>query len=243
MSYRGQILRTGGLLLAAMFLPLFTRAQKPKPAAPASGPGSLVDTPLRKGARAADGRSVGVWEYFDEAGQLELRLDADALRVLYHRPDTARYYLHLPGGWRLVQPSQPPILLGSHADLHNQLTFAYPTEAQRRSVQGTVEAALTIGPDGRVTECLITRSVPGLDAEVLSTVRSLRDRYQWVPAQYRGQPVAARLRVQVRFMLVDSDEQAQADRHRPPSTFAVERYYVMRETPEYFLRRRGISRP
>ncbi|MEJ7659872.1 MAG: hypothetical protein WKG07_09710 [Hymenobacter sp.] len=57
-------------------------AQRPAPA------------PLERGT-LTKGQPTGVWDYFDEAGQLELRMNYDSSRISYRRPDTARYELRV----------------------------------------------------------------------------------------------------------------------------------------------------
>jgi TonB family protein len=50
----------------------------------------------------------------------------------------------------------------------------YPEEAEARCLRGVVVLEFAIGPDGRVTETKLIRSVPGLDQAAIDAVR------QWV---------------------------------------------------------------
>jgi protein TonB len=73
----------------------------------------------------------------------------------------------------------------------------YPTLALAGHVQGTVVLEATIGPDGRVAEVKVLRSVPLLDTAAVAAVK------QWVytPTLVSGVPVAAIMTVTVTFTL------------------------------------------
>jgi len=58
----------------------------------------------------------------------------------------------------------------------------YPASAQASGAEGTAQATLTIGPDGRVTGCNLTRST-GNGALDSATCNILRRRAKFVPAR------------------------------------------------------------
>ena len=65
----------------------------------------------------------------------------------------------------------------------------YPASAQAAGAEGTAQASLTIGPDGRVTGCNIIRSA-GNSALDQATCNILRRRAKFTPARdQNGQPV------------------------------------------------------
>jgi TonB family protein len=74
---------------------------------------------------------------------------------------------------------------------------AYPPEAIKAGVQGTVIVSALVGKDGLVKSTRVTTSIPGLDAAAESAVR------QWVfkPARNEGKPVAVWVTVPVKFTL------------------------------------------
>jgi TonB family protein len=74
---------------------------------------------------------------------------------------------------------------------------AYPAEARRAKVEGTVLVQALVGKDGRVRDTKIVRSIPELDDAAVAAVR------QWVfkPALAKGSPVAVWVAVPVRFTL------------------------------------------
>jgi protein TonB len=66
----------------------------------------------------------------------------------------------------------------------------YPTSALRRGQQGAASFELTIGPDGRVRDCRITRSSGSADLDA-ATCAKVSDRASFTPARdEHGDPVA-----------------------------------------------------
>ena len=74
---------------------------------------------------------------------------------------------------------------------------AYPPEAAKAGVQGTVIVSALVGKDGLVKDTRVTTSIPALDAAAQTAVR------QWVfkPAKNEGKPVAVWVTVPVKFTL------------------------------------------
>ena len=73
----------------------------------------------------------------------------------------------------------------------------YPAIAQSARVQGVVIVEATIGPDGRVAEAKVLRSIPLLDAAALDAVRQ----WQFTPTLLNGQAVPVIMTVTVNFTL------------------------------------------
>jgi protein TonB len=76
-------------------------------------------------------------------------------------------------------------------------TPAYPTLAQAARVEGVVIVEATIGPDGKVLDARVLRSIPLLDAAALDAVR----RWEYTPTLLNGSPVAVVMTVTVNFRL------------------------------------------
>ena len=74
-------------------------------------------------------------------------------------------------------------------------TPVYPAIAQSARVAGAVAIEATIGPDGKVIDAKVVRSVPLLDQAALDAVR------QWVyqPTLLNGVPVPVVVTVTVNF--------------------------------------------
>jgi hypothetical protein len=150
-----------------------------------------------------NGQPTGVWEYFDETGALELRMNYDSSRISYRRPDTARYELRVNDTWQLVHPTRAPGLLGSRAgrraDLQKQMR--YPAAALHQQQQGDFLLSFVVQPDGRTTDYTVLNSLsPACTQEVWRVLQPLAS--QWIPAVYQGQARAARFYLRVNFEML-----------------------------------------
>jgi TonB family protein len=71
----------------------------------------------------------------------------------------------------------------------------YPAIAQSARVSGLVTIEATIGPDGKVSDAKIVRSIPLLDQSALDAVRQ----WEYAPTLLNGVPVPVVLTVSVNF--------------------------------------------
>jgi len=148
------------------------------------------------------GQPTGIWDYLDETGQLELRMNYDSSRISYRRPDTARYELRINDTWQLVHPSRAPGLLGSRAARRQELAkgLRYPATALQQQRQGDVVISYVVQPDGSTTDYTVLSSLsPACDQEVWRMLQQLPSR--WIPAVYLGQARAARFYLRVHFKM------------------------------------------
>jgi Gram-negative bacterial TonB protein C-terminal len=184
-------------LLLSLLLPAVTLAQ---PTLLKPGKNKYERGTLR------DKRPVGRWEYFDGAGRPELTFDYDSSRIIFMRPDTARYWLRVADDWKLVRPARAPRLLGSREhdiELMGR-SIRYPAEAIRSQLQGDVLISYVVGPDGRAYDFNVEQSLsPECDQAVWQALARCYN--AWVPAVYLGRPTAARFFVLATFRIVDSD--------------------------------------
>jgi len=73
----------------------------------------------------------------------------------------------------------------------------YPAIARSARVEGVVIIKATIGPDGRVQDAQLLRSIPLLDAAALDAVRQ----WTYTPTRLNGTPIAIIMTVTVNFWL------------------------------------------
>jgi protein TonB len=106
-------------------------------------------------------------------------------------------------------PPPPPPRVQQAAKARGSLiglfsTDDYPASAARDEAQGTAVASISVGTDGRVTGCSITRST-GNSALDQATCNILRRRARFTPAKdQNGQPVADTVTSPpIRWQLVD----------------------------------------
>ena len=97
-------------------------------------------------------------------------------------------------------PPPAPVRVGGNIKPPQQVKKVnpvYPAIAQSARVQGVVIIEATIGPDGRVKDAKVLRSIPLLDQAALDAVK------QWVysPTLLNGVPVPVIMTVTVNFTL------------------------------------------
>jgi len=73
----------------------------------------------------------------------------------------------------------------------------YPAVAKSARITGTVQVEATIGPDGKVVDTRVVRSVPMLDEAALDAVRQ----WEYRPSLQNGNPVPSVMTVNVNFVL------------------------------------------
>jgi TonB family protein len=75
------------------------------------------------------------------------------------------------------------------------VTPVYPAIAQSARVAGAVTIEATIGPDGKVTDAKVVRSIPLLDQAALDAVRQ----WEYTPTLLNGEPVPVLVTVTINF--------------------------------------------
>ena len=97
-------------------------------------------------------------------------------------------------------PPQQPVRVGGNIKPPTKIKNVapvYPPIAQSARVQGVVIIEATIGPDGRVKDARVLRSIPLLDQAALDAVRQ----WEFTPTLLNGVPVPVIMTVTVNFTL------------------------------------------
>jgi protein TonB len=97
-------------------------------------------------------------------------------------------------------PPPKPVRVGGNIRPPQKIRDArpvYPPIAQSARVQGIVIIEATIGPDGKVTDARVLRSIPLLDQAALDAVRQ----WEFTPTLLNGVPVPVIMTVTVNFTL------------------------------------------
>ena len=110
----------------------------------------------------------------------------------------------IPGGVPEAPPPPPPppapVRVGGAIQPPKKVRDqnpVYPPIAQSARVQGVVILEATIGPDGRVQDVRVLRSIPLLDAAAIEAVRQ----WQYTPTLLNNVPVPVIMTVTVNFTL------------------------------------------
>jgi protein TonB len=97
-------------------------------------------------------------------------------------------------------PPPPPVRVGGQIKAPvrvKNVNPVYPSIAQSARVQGVVIIEATIGPDGRVQDTKVLRSIPLLDQAAVDAVRQ----WTYTPTLLNGVPVPVIMTVTVNFTL------------------------------------------
>jgi protein TonB len=97
-------------------------------------------------------------------------------------------------------PPQAPVRVGGNIRPPQKIRDVkpvYPSIAQSARVQGVVIIEATIGPDGKVKDARILRSIPLLDQSAIDAVRQ----WEFTPTLLNGVPVPVIMTVTVNFTL------------------------------------------
>jgi protein TonB len=93
---------------------------------------------------------------------------------------------------------RPPLRVGGHIKAPTKIKDVkpvYPAVAQAARVAGEVTVEATIGPDGKVVDAKVVRSVPLLDQAALDAVRQ----WEYTPTLLNGVPVPVVMTVKINF--------------------------------------------
>jgi protein TonB len=112
------------------------------------------------------------------------------------------------GEYSAPPPSTPPVPVPARVPLPvggnikrpvkvKDVAPAYPSMARVAQVKGLVIVEATIGPDGKVQDARILRSIPLLDAAALDAVRQ----WEYTPTLLNGTPIAIVMTVTLDFRL------------------------------------------
>jgi len=97
-------------------------------------------------------------------------------------------------------PPQAPVRVGGNIRPPQKIRDVkpvYPSIAQSARVQGVVIIEATIGPDGKVKDARVLRSIPLLDQAAIDAVRQ----WEFTPTLLNGVPVPVIMTVTVNFTL------------------------------------------
>lgn len=118
--------------------------------------------------------------------------EAEPTRSARHAPLTAAQLTALgPAGQR-------PEIIGGRGSFY--LSIEYPEEARRQGIQGRVVLDFLVDTEGRTQNVRVLKSLhPLCDSSAVAALRRTR----FVPGRHNGQPVPVRMRLPVRFQLIN----------------------------------------
>ena len=149
-------------------------------------------------ATESHARAVGAW---DLAGAVDLPAEVVArLKALRSDPSReVRYAAAWAVGHVIPWDAQvePATTEGTRPKVQRRTRPAYPADAFRRKIQGSVAVEILIGEFGEVAHVEVRKSIPELDQATVASVR------QWTfePARVNGEARATLARAPVSFRI------------------------------------------
>lgn len=148
---------------------------------------------------------VGVWEFYDYAGNLEQTYDFTTHSLIFHAPDpgidTINYRVIKGAEVILTKLDSPPVIIGgSSVYSSTMVNFRYPAAARENNIQGKVTILITINEQGQATDYQVKKSLGyGIDEEAIKTLKKLP--YGFAPGILNGQKVVTEYEVKVSLRL------------------------------------------
>lgn len=172
-----------------------------------------------------NGIKVGVWSYFDEPGELALRVNHSTGKVLYLEPSKENFVIWKKDQWVSERVDSYPRFLGSMADFYRIFSsnVRYPLEARRAKTAGTVYVSFEVNQDGTAVKFSVLKEIGhGCGEEVILALKEIPN--AWIPAFVDGEFVSSRFILPVVFAvdIKDAGKKFRADEDLPPATMLME---------------------
>ena len=187
-----------------------------------------------------NGYKAGIWEYFDQDGELVLKVDYDKADLLYIRRDTQDYYIQKDGSWTLSKLNRPPMYLGSPVEFDNYVynTIRYPSAAGMDKSVGSLIVSFEVTKEGFAHNFKVVQDF-GLGAaeDLLKTLQMIPN--TWMPASDNDLLYDSRFYLAVHFV----PEGIEIKRPESPSkNSGINRRPALNLYKEYFIKGKQIRK-
>ena len=165
---------------------------------------SLWDVFLMALGNYTEDKRNGVWTFYSKLNVKEQLYDYTKKEVVFFANDPNATYTIINGKDTLkkVKPERPPLYIGGNVTLMTYIFkhLVYPELAYKKGIHGNVQVACLIDKNGHMSKVWIVKGVEKtLDAASLKIMRQLPN--TWVPALYKGKPVASIYLHEIPFVL------------------------------------------
>lgn len=146
---------------------------------------------------------IGVWEYYDSTGTLELGVDYSTQSLTFLKRDTTEYVINKDGQWIKSRLDIPPRFIGSYVDFYKILNehVDYPMQAWYRDVVGDVIISFEIDTMGKATNYQTIKDIGGECAWEFTRVLKVVPNY-WLVAEKDGQKYASRFIIRCNYRII-----------------------------------------
>jgi hypothetical protein len=159
----------------------------------------LYTTKFMKGY-VQDGQRVSVWEYFDAAGELVIKIDYNTGNIYYLKKDTSEFIINIDGNWVKKKLAIYPTPIEGFHNFRRSLAehVVYPLEARERGIKGKVYVVFDVNSEGSATNYKIVNDIGGGCGEaVISALEEMQ--MVWLSAQENGKLYNSRFVTSVDF--------------------------------------------
>jgi TonB family protein len=161
----------------------------------------LITNEIEKGY-LKDGNRYSVWEYYDKAKALELKIDHNSGRVYYLKPDASKFAIYKDSGWVMEKIRVYPIPVEGYQNLYKKLqdNMHYPAEALEAGAEAEIFVVFEIDEQGTATNFSFIQDLGyGFEKEITKTLAPIQ--LPWVSARVNGVPVRARFILPLQYSI------------------------------------------
>jgi len=149
-----------------------------------------------------NGNKVGVWEFYDEEGQLEQRYNYSSRQLEFNRnpKQFSDYKIIVDGKPTDIVPDTPPIFIGGRSRYGRYIAenLKYPSDSKSKGIEGRQFVLTSLTRNGDVEDVKIYRSISP-DIEALRLISALPK--EWIPAKHKSENVDVLIGLPVAFRL------------------------------------------
>jgi protein TonB len=189
----------------------------------------MVSSEYEKG-QLVDGSRVGIWQYFDQPGELALKVDYSTGELLYIQADSSAYVIKKTDQYERYQVDIAPRFVGSMNTFYSTLMreVQYPLDARRQSIVGTIHILFEIDTVGLIDKYEIINDLEHGCAEAVMVALQKLPKV-WVPASIGGKRYRARFAIPVTFTIIKDNYVIRPPRKRLKNREPVPLAYMLEE--------------
>ncbi len=180
-----------------------------------------------------DGKKVSIWEYYDEKGDLVIKIDYDTGNIFHLKKDTSDFVIKKDDNWIKKKINIYPTPIEGFYNFRRTIAkqVIYPPEAGEREIRGKVYVIFEIDSAGTSTNFEIINEIGGgCGNALLSVLQNMQT--VWLPAQENGKIYTSGFIASAVFNFQNEE----------PIEMTVN-YPIAKEIPEVGITAFGNSRP
>lgn len=138
------------------------------------------------------GKRTGIWDFFNDLGQLEQKVDFSTGEVLFYQTIFAKHPFRVISGKdsMITVLDRPPLYLGGTSRLNDDISseIMLPLHKSGEKVEGTVFVRFTIDSLGKTFDHHLLRGIGNAcNEEAMRVIKIIP--YEWLPGILNGKPV------------------------------------------------------